>query len=103
MSVVTRTGYHSQVGTVRGGLTVKKGSEFTRFIKDITNVQFRGKLEDDLDKLHGPMGIGVISDYEDLPLILGSHLGTFALVTVGWISNLNELGRSAALRPCGCR
>jgi amidophosphoribosyltransferase len=33
----------------------------------------------------------VISDYDDQPLIIGSHLGTYALVTVGRIANLEEL------------
>ena len=64
---------------------------FTRFIKDISNAQFRSKIEDDLGKMHGSVGIGVISDYEDQPLIIGSHLGTYALVTVGRIDNLDAL------------
>ncbi len=85
------TDYHSHLGTVRGGLAVRNQEGFTRFIKDITNAQFRGKIEDDLGKMHGPIGIGVISDYEDQPLIIGSHLGTYALVTVGRIDNLDAL------------
>ena len=85
------TDYHSHLGTVRGGLVVKNGKGFTRFIKDITNTQFRSKFEDDLGKMHGTIGIGVISDYEDQPLIIGSHLGTYALVTVGRIDNLDAL------------
>src|SRR4030042_5502625 len=75
------TDYHSHLGTVRGGMVVKNSQGFTRFIKDITNAQFRSKFEDDLGKMHGPAGIGVISDYEDQPLIIGSHLGPHALVT----------------------
>ncbi len=89
------TDYHSHLGTRRGGLVVRNGPGFTRFIKDITNAQFRSKFEDDLDKLHGPLGIGVISDYEDQPLIIGSHLGTYALVTVGRIQNLDALAAEA--------
>ncbi len=89
------TDYHSHLGTVRGGLAVRNGKGFTRFIKDITNTQFRSKFEDDLPKLHGSIGIGVISDYEDQPLIIGSHLGTYALVTVGRILNLDELAAEA--------
>jgi amidophosphoribosyltransferase len=85
------TDYHSHLGTVRGGMVVKNGQGFTRFIKDITNSQFRSKFEDDLAKMHGSIGIGVISDYEDQPLIIGSHLGTYALVTVGRIENLEAL------------
>ena len=92
------TDYHSHLGTVRGGLAVKNGKGFTRFIKDITNAQFRSKFEDDLPHLKGPIGIGVISDYEDQPLIIGSHLGTYALVTVGRIENLDALADEAFKR-----
>lgn len=92
------TDYHSHLGTVRGGLAVKNSVGFTRFIKDITNTQFRSKFEDDLPKLHGSVGIGVISDYEDQPLIIGSHLGTYALATVGRIENLDSLTADAFKR-----
>ena len=85
------TDYHSHLGTVRGGMAVRNGKGFTRFIKDITNSQFRSKFEDDLNKMEGSLGIGVISDYEDQPLIIGSHLGTYALVTVARVQNLDEL------------
>ncbi|MBN1443747.1 MAG: amidophosphoribosyltransferase [Planctomycetes bacterium] len=85
------TDYHSHLGTMRGGLAVHNGSGFTRFIKDITNAQFRSKFDDDIQKMRGCTGVGVISDYEDQPLIIGSHLGTYALVTVGRISNLDKL------------
>lgn len=85
------TDYHSHLGTVRGGLAVRNQHGFARFIKDITNAQFRSKSEDDVARMHGSLGIGVISDYEDQPLIIGSHLGTYALATVGRIENLKEL------------
>ncbi|HBO45030.1 MAG TPA: amidophosphoribosyltransferase, partial [Planctomycetaceae bacterium] len=85
------TDYHSHLGTVRGGLAVSNRDGFTRAIKDITNAQFRSKIEDELGSMHGSIGIGVISDYEDQPLIIGSHLGNYALVTVGRIDNLAEL------------
>ena len=51
--------------------------------------------------MHGSIGIGVISDYEDQPLIIGSHLGTYALVTVGRIENLDALGRRSLQQPDG--
>ena len=51
------TDYHSHLGTVRGGLAVKNSKGFTRFIKDITNEQFRSKFEDDLGKMHGSIGV----------------------------------------------
>jgi amidophosphoribosyltransferase len=85
------TDYHSHLGTVRGGLAVRNGQGVTRFIHDITNAQFRSKFEDDLRKLDGNLGIGVISDYEDQPLIIRSHLGLYGIVTVGVIQNAQEL------------
>src|SRR5512142_2429753 len=85
------TDYHSHLGTHRGGLAVDDGVGHTRFIHDISNAQFRSKFEHDVLKLKGSMGIGVISDTEDQPLIIGSHLGNYAIVTVGRIANLTEL------------
>jgi amidophosphoribosyltransferase len=83
---------------MRGGLVVKNGQGFTRFIHDITNAQFRSKFEDDLPNLDGTMGIGVISDYEDQPLIIGSHHGVYAIVTVSKVANLEELAASAYMK-----
>ncbi len=85
------TDYHSHLGTRRGGLAVHNGTGCTRYIHDITNAQFRSKFEHDVLKLKGNMGIGVISDTEDQPLIIGSHLGNYAIVTVGRIANTAEL------------
>jgi len=85
------TDYHSHLGTRRGGMAVHSGHGCTRFIHDITNAQFRTKFEQDVLKLKGRTGIGVISDTEDQPLIIGSHLGNYALVTVGRIANAAEL------------
>ncbi len=89
------TDYHSHLGTMRGGLATWGSDRFTRFIHDITNTQFRSKFEDDLAQLDGKLGIGVISDYEDQPLIVGSHLGTYALAMVGRILNLDQLAAEA--------
>ncbi len=89
------TDYHSHLGTRRGGMAVKNAGGFQRFIKDITTSQFRSKFEKDITKMHGNKGIGVISDYDDQPLIINSHLGVFALTTVGKINNLKELAEHA--------
>jgi amidophosphoribosyltransferase len=89
------TDYHSHLGTKRGGLAMANGSGYTRFIHDITNAQFRSKFEDDIGRMHGHRGIGVISDYEDQPLIIGSHLGAYAIVTVGAVQNVNALAQKA--------
>jgi amidophosphoribosyltransferase len=85
--------YHSHLGTVRGGLAVKNSGGYQRFIKDITTSQFRSKFKKELAKLHGNKGIGVISDFDDQPLIIKSHLGAFAICTVGRINNLEELAK----------
>jgi len=85
------TDYHSHLGTRRGGLAVVNGKGFTRFIHNIENSQFRSKFEDDVNKMAGTRGIGCISDTEDQPLIIGSHLGTYAIVTVGRINNTRAL------------
>ena len=85
------TDYHSHLGTVRGGLAAGNSGGFTRFIHDISNAQFRSKFEQDVRLMKGAQGIGVISDYDDQPLIIRSHLGMYSLVTVGAIANLDEL------------
>jgi amidophosphoribosyltransferase len=89
------TDYHSHLGTRRGGLAVINGGSINRHIHDISNAQFRSKFEDDVQKMHGLRGIGAISDYEDQPLIIGSHLGTYAIVTVGVVQNAGKLMDSA--------
>ncbi len=89
------TDYHSHLGTMRGGLAVWKGNGFARHIHDITNAQFRSKFAEDIARMRGALGIGVISDYEDQPLIVGSHLGVYALVTVGVVKNADELAKKA--------
>jgi len=92
------TDYHSHLGTMRGGLAVRQDGGYARFIHDITNAQFRSKFEDDVSKLHGCEGIGVISDYEDQPLLIGSHLGVYAIVTVGVVQNCAQLAKEAFSR-----
>jgi amidophosphoribosyltransferase len=89
------TDYHSHLGTRRGGLATLNGGEFIRSIHNIENAQFRSKFDDDIDSFHGNMGIGAISDYEDQPLIVGSHLGNFAIVTVGRVDNADALIKEA--------
>jgi len=89
------TDYHSHLGTRRGGLALFNDSGVTRKIHDITNAQFRSKFSDDLSSMNGTMGIGVISDYEDQPLIIGSHLGKYAIATVGVVKNIKALSGKA--------
>ncbi len=89
------TDYHSHLGTRRGGLAVKNAADFSRSIHNIENDYFRSKFEPDLPKLHGNTGIGIISDHDPQPLIIGSHLGTFAIVTVCKIHNIEDLAQTA--------
>ena len=85
------TDYHSHLGTRRGGLAVLNSAGFNRVIHNIENAQFRSKFDDDIGGMHGNKGIGVISDHDDQPLLIGSHMGVFAIVTVGKITNADEL------------
>ena len=85
------TDYHSHLGTKRGGLAVKNQTEFIRYIHDISNTPFRSKFEDDIKKMNGNKGIGIISDFEDQPVLVYSHLGTYAIVTVGVINNRDKI------------
>lgn len=86
------TDYHSHLGTRRAGMaTLSAEGKFARSIHRIENSYFRNKFEDDLDKFLGNMGIGVISDTDPQPIILHSHLGSFAVVTVARINNLSSL------------
>ncbi len=85
------TDYHSHLGTTRGGLAVKNSEGFIRFIHNIENAQFRSKFEQDIKQMYGTRGIGVISDYDNQPLLIRSHLGKYAIVTVGAIKNADKL------------
>lgn len=86
------TDYNSHLGTKRGGLATY--SEEQGFIRSIHNLQssyFRTKFEEELDKFKGNAGIGIISDTDAQPIIINSHLGRFAIVTVAKVTNLKEL------------
>lgn len=84
--------YHSHLGTRRGGMAVYDGSGgFQRQIHNIENTPFRTKFEGDLHEFHGFSGIGCISDSDPQPLLVRSHLGLYAIVTVGVINNSEEL------------
>ena len=85
------TDYHSHLGTRRGGLVVYGENGFDRAIHNIENAPFRTKFDADVSRMKGNMGMGSISDYEPQPLTVRSHHGTFAITTVGKISNKAEL------------
>ena len=83
--------YHSHLGTRRGGMAVYGKNSFNRSIHNIENSPFRTKFEKDIDEFEGNIGIGCISDSEAQPLLVNSHLGSFAITTVGRVNNLDEL------------
>lgn len=84
--------YHSHLGTRRGGMIVHdKKDGFQRQIHSIENTPFRTKFEKDLETFHGCSAIGCISDSDPQPLLVRSHLGLYAITTVGMISNAEEL------------
>ena len=100
--------YHSHLGTRRGGMAVYGKEGFNRAIHNIENSPFRTKFERDVEELKGNLGIGCISDYEPQPLLLQSHLGSFAITTIGKINNQEEIlekaykdGRSHFLEMSG--
>ena len=83
--------YHSHLGTRRGGMTTFDNGTFQRAIHNIENSPFRTKFEKDVEEMTGNMGIGCISDNEPQPLLVHSHLGSYAITTVGLISNMSDL------------
>lgn len=85
------TDYHSHLGTKRGGLAVLGEGGIDRSIHSIENALFRSKFEADINRLRGRAGIGVISDTDNQPVLVRSHLGTYAIVTVGVVRNAGEL------------
>ncbi len=84
--------YHSHLGTRRAGMVMhhrEKG--FQRQIHNIENAPFRSKFENDLADFQGCSGIGCISDTDPQPLLVRSHLGLYAITTVGIINNAEAL------------
>lgn len=87
--------YHSHLGTRRAGMIFHDPEEgFQREIHSIENTPFRTKFEKELGSFHGCTGIGCISDTDPQPLLVRSHLGVFAITTVGAINNAEALVKS---------
>ena len=86
------TDYNSHLGTKRAGLvTFDKEKGFSRSIHSLERDYFRSKFEDELHEFCGNQGLGVISDTDPQPIIINSHLGRYAVVTVAKINNLHEI------------
>lgn len=86
------TDYHSHLGTQKAGLAVFN-HKIQRSIHDISTSQFKSKFAEELVKLRGKMGIGVISDSDPQPIIISSSFGIFALVTTGLLLNKAQLAK----------
>jgi len=71
--------------------TYSEEKGFIRSIHNLESAYFRSKFEPNLGKFSGNSGIGVISDTDPQPIIINSHLGKFAIVTVAKIANIAEL------------
>lgn len=92
LDVFFGTDYHSHLGTRRAGMVMLDSKDgFQRQIHNIENSPFRSKFENDLVDFHGQSGIGCISDTDPQPLLVRSHLGLYAITTVGIISNADKL------------
>ena len=86
------TDYNSHLVTKRAGMvTLDNERGFCRSIHNLERDYFRSKFEDELDKFYGNKGLGVISDTDPQPIIVNSHLGRYAVVTVAKINNLREI------------
>ena len=86
------TDYNSHLGTKRAGMaTYSEEDGFIRKIHNLESSYFRTKFESELSKFKGKAGIGIISDTDPQPILINSHLGKFAIVTVAKINNIDEL------------
>ena len=86
------TDYNSHLGTKRAGLvTFDAERGFNRSIHSLERDYFRSRFEDELDSFHGHQGLGIISDTDPQPIIVNSHLGRYAVVTVAKINNQREI------------
>ena len=84
--------YHSHLGTRRAGMVVlDQAAGFQRQIHSIENAPFRTRFENELDHFRGTSAIGCISDADPQPLLMRSHLGVFAITTIGAINNAEQL------------
>ena len=88
------TDYNSHLGTRRGGMAAYRQDDkaFVRSIHNLESSYFRTKFEPVLGRFDGcTAGVGIISDTDAQPLVINSHLGRFAIVTVAKIVNLDEI------------
>ena len=96
------TDYHSHLGTRRGGLAAYDPAiGLQRKIHSIENAPFRTKFENVFQEMRGTSAIGCISDTDPQPLLVRSHLGNYAICTIGVINNADELIADCLAREGG--
>lgn len=85
--------YNSHLGTRRAGMATYDHDEkrFFRKIHSLESTYFRTRFEKELETFKGECGIGIISDTDPQPIIINSHLGKYAIVTVAKICNIDAL------------
>ncbi len=92
LDVFFGTDYHSHLGTKNAGMAIWSAEKgFQRQIHGIANTPFRTKFENAIQDFSGSSGIGCISDSDPQPLLVRSHLGLYAISTVGIINNAEAL------------
>ena len=91
------TDYNSHLGNKKrwfGYVCPRRG--IYAFYPQFESSYFRTKFESELPKFKGSSGIGIISDTDPQPIVINSHLGKFAIVTVAKINNITEIGTRLA-------
>ena len=92
MDVFFGVDYHSHLGTRRGGMAAWDAQiGLQRKIHNIENAPFRTKFETIFEEMQGTSVIGCISDSDPQPMLIRSHLGTYAITTVGIVNNADAL------------
>jgi len=86
------TDYHSHLGTEVAGMAVL-GDFFQHRIHSIVNSQFKSRFADEIKRMSGSGGIGVVSDSNTQPFVVSSRVGDFALVTAGLITNVDSIAK----------
>ena len=102
MDVFFGVDYHTHLGSRRAGMAAyhpEKGLQ--RVIHNVENSPFRTKFERIFDEMEGTSVIGCISDTDPQPLLIRSHLGTYAISTVGIINNQDSLIDELLSSGCG--
>ncbi|MBE6586527.1 MAG: amidophosphoribosyltransferase [Ruminococcaceae bacterium] len=92
LDVFFGTDYHSHLGTSRAGMAAYDPEiGLQREIHSIDNAPFRTRFEHTLEVMKGTSALGCISDGEPQPLLIRSHLGTYAICVIGAINNSQTL------------